>query len=420
LERTGGGQIVTWLRVALAPLIVLAIAGCGSDEAAEPERTTGAGAQGEVEAGQVGEGSAVLEGEVKLELVADVPRPTYVDQPPGSELLFATEQPGKVRVIREGELLEKPFINLEELVNDEGSEQGLLSIAFAPDYKRSGRFYVAYTDNEDRVVVDEYRRDSNVRADLDSRRTLLSVFHKKPKHNGGLVVFGPDDHLYVGLGDGGPLLKPRRRAQNPKALLGKILRIDPRPGKDRPYSIPPDNPFVGKPGRDEIFAYGLRNPWRFAIDPEDTSLTIGDVGRFDHEEIDYVPSLDQARRLNFGWPAYEGFTVLRKRLVPEVPNPTPPIHTYMHDRGCSVIGGYEVRDPELPSLEGQYLYSDACTGELRSLRPVPGGARDDRSLGVTLPPEEGLFGLISFGDDEEGHIYAASHGGGVYRLTERR
>jgi glucose/arabinose dehydrogenase len=404
-------------RLAVALMVgSVALSGCGSDDS--DEQSTDTGAEAEVTVGEVGEGGGEqLEGEaVKLEQIADVPRPTYVDQPPDSDLLFATEQTGKVRVIRDGELLPKPFINLETLVNDDGSEQGLLSIAFHPDYSRNGLFYLAYTDNQDRVMVDEYRRTSKVRAELDSRRNLLAIRHRKPKHNGGLLVFGPDEHLYIGSGDGGPLLKPRRRAQNLNTLLGKILRIDAAPSKGRPYSIPPDNPFVGKPGRDEIFAYGLRNPWRFAIDPKDGSMTIGDVGRFDFEEIDHLPA-SQARAANFGWPAYEGYTILRKRLVPEVPNPTPPVHIYKHNRGCSVIGGYVIRDPDLPKLEGRYLYSDACTGELRTMQLGGERARDDRSLGVSLPPEQGLFGLISFGQDRQGHIYAASHGGGIYRIV---
>jgi glucose/arabinose dehydrogenase len=394
----------------------VALGGCGSDES--DEQSTDTGAEAEVTVGEVGAGGgAQLEGAVNLEEVAPVPRPTHVAQPLDSELLFATEQYGRVSVVKDGRIVRRAFLDLRDLVNDDGSEQGLLSIAFHPDYKRNGLFYVAYTDVDDKLRVEEFRRspESSLVADPDSRRTLLAIKHRKPKHNGGLLVFGPDDHLYIGSGDGGPLLKPRRRAQNLNSLLGKILRIDPGPSNGRPYSIPPDNPFVGKPGRDEIFAYGLRNPWRFAIDPKDGSFTIGDVGRFDFEEINHLPA-SLARGANFGWPAYEGFVERRKRLVPEVPNPTPPVHVYKHDRGCSVIGGYVIRDPDLPKLEGRYLYSDACTGELRTLRLGGSRARDDRSLGVTLPPEEGLFGLVSFGEDGQGQIYAASHGGGIYRI----
>jgi hypothetical protein len=223
-------------------------------------------------------------------------------------------------------------------------------------------------------------------------------------------MFGPDRLLYVGLGDGGPDGDPDRRGQDLGTLLGKILRIDPQPGGGRPYSVPASNPFVDRPGaRPEIYSYGLRNPWRFSFDRRTGALAMGDVGESQWEEIDLVPQ-GGGRGANFGWSAFEGFARFSDGQT--APNAIPPVLVYPHDEGCSVTGGYVVRDPSLASLDGRYLYGDFCAGDLRSFPAVPGRrAKDDGALGLNIPS------LSSFGEDNAGHIYATSLDGPVYRLV---
>jgi hypothetical protein len=403
----------------LAALVLSAlVAGCGGDE-------------GEGDGDTAGHTPSVTSEDfgLRLDLIATVRHPTYVtDAPQDPNLLFVTEQPGRVRVIEDGDLVKTPFLDIRHLVNDEGSEQGLFSIALAPDFSRSGRFYVHYTDKKDDVHVEEYRRaGDSLRADPNTRRTLLVVPKNQPEHNGGLLLFGPDGNLYVGLGDGGPADSPTLRAQDPNNLLGKILRIDPLSGdgRARPYAIPAGNPFVDGSGREEIFALGFRNPWRFSFDRQTDALIIGDVGGESFEEIDYVPAGEGAGA-NFGWPEFEGEKVVKKGAI-RSGSPVKPVLTYPHQPECSVIGGYVARDPELPELEGRYLYGDACTGEIRSVILADGKAKDDRPLGLVLPPEcddpscsaqiEAVFGLSSFGEDRAGHLYAVTVGGGVYRFV---
>jgi hypothetical protein len=228
-------------------------------------------------------------------------------------------------------------------------------------------------------------------------------------HNGGLLLFGPDDQLYIGTGDGGIADDPRRNGQNLGSLLAKILRIDPS-ANGRPYGIPSDNPFVNRSGaRPEVCNYGLRNPWRFSFDRESGDLLIGDVGQSTQEEIDFVPA-DRVCGNNFGWSAFEGTSRLNDDQ--NAPNEVPPILTYGRDEGCSVTGGYVVRDPSLPALLGRYVYADYCAGDLRSFKPARPEARDDRPVGLNVPS------LSSFGQDEQGHIYAVSLDGPVYRLAQ--
>jgi glucose/arabinose dehydrogenase len=321
------------------------------------------------------------------------------------------EQTGRVRVLTDGTPEDPPFLDLSNRVSCCG-EQGLLSIAFAPDYERSGLVYVDYTDRSGDTRVVEYRRSSSDPLTVDPRsaRVVLRVPQPFPNHNGGLLLFGPDGLLYVGLGDGGSEGDPDRNGQDLGTLLGKILRIDPRPGGARPYSVPESNPFTSRPGvRPEIYSYGLRNPWRFSFDRLTEALSIGDVGQYDFEEIDLVPR-GAGRGANFGWSAYEGFA--RFNDDETAPGAVPPVLAYSHDEGCSVTGGYVVRDRSLPSLYGRYLYGDYCAGQLRSFPAVPDRrATDDRALGLEIPS------LSSFGEDDAGHIYATSLDGPVYRLV---
>jgi glucose/arabinose dehydrogenase len=320
------------------------------------------------------------------------------------------EQTGRVEVLRDGDTQPSPFLDLRGQVSCCG-EQGLLSMAFAPDYPRSGLLYVDYTDRAGDTRVVEYRRSTSdpLAVDRSSRRVVLRVDQPFSNHNGGLILFGPDGLMYVGLGDGGGEGDPDRVGQDLSTPLGKILRIDPRPSNGRPYSVPKSNPFVNRKGaRPEIYSYGLRNPWRFSFDRVTGALAIGDVGGSRFEEVDLVPRA-AGRGANFGWSAYEGFARLNEDQT--APNAVPPVLVYSHDDGCSVTGGYVVRDRTLPSLYGRYLYGDYCSGELRSFPAMPGRrATDDVALGLQVPS------LSSFGQDDAGHIYATSLDGPVYRL----
>jgi glucose/arabinose dehydrogenase len=399
----------------LAPILVaLMAAGCdgGEKEGETASSTTGPATErtepGDEEGGRIPIGDG--RGGVRLREIGTFERPVYVTQPEsGSDDLFVVEQGGRVMRLPSGGGDPEVFLDLSDQVST-ANEQGLLSVAFAPDYERSGRFYVDYTDSGGDTRVVEYRRDADDPgvADPESARQLLRVDQPFSNHNGGLVLFGPDENLYIGLGDGGSAGDPQRNGQNLGTLLGKILRIDPQPGDGEPYRIPEGNPFTGREGaRPEILAYGLRNPWRFSFDAE--RLWIGDVGQNEQEEID-GPIAGLGAGANFGWSAFEGTEPFNDDQ--DAPGALPPTLTYGRDGGCSVTGGYVVRDPRLRSLYGRYLYGDYCQGELRSFTPRPGGqAEDDRAAGV------GVAALSSFGRDASGRIYATSLEGPVYRLA---
>ncbi|MEK6277082.1 MAG: PQQ-dependent sugar dehydrogenase [Actinomycetota bacterium] len=395
----------------LAATALIAVgAGCGDsdDEATTaPPAPSAPDRQADRPEPPVGDGR----GGVKLTEIGDFDQPVYVTQPPGEARdLYVVEQTGRIRVVHDGRVLPDPFLDLSgEIALSE--EQGLLSMAFAPDYQRSGLFYVDYTAADGANTVAEYRRSDAdpFRADPGSARSILDVEDPYPNHNGGLVVFGSDGQLYVGLGDGGDGGDPERRGQDLSTLLGKILRIDPlSPSGGAAYSVPRDNPFVDRPGAlPEIFAYGLRNPWRFSFDRKTGALSIGDVGQDSFEEIDYVSRRDAAGA-NFGWSAFEGDARFNEDQT--APGYVPPVLTYGLDGACSVIGGYVVRDPNLRSLYGRYLYADLCVGQLRSFVPVAGTAQDDRELGIEVPQP------TSFAEDNQGRIYVSSLDGPVYRL----
>jgi glucose/arabinose dehydrogenase len=353
------------------------------------------------------------QGGVKLRRIGSFELPTYVSGAPGfPRLLFVVEQEGRIMVMRRGR--KSTFLDIRGRVGFDGGERGLFSVAFAPDYRRSGRFYIHYTDNEGDLRVDQFRRRSATRAARGSRRTVLQVAHRaNSNHNGGQLQFHRG-LLYVGNGDGGSSGDPPNNAQNLNELLGKIVRIDPRPGGG--YRVPRDNPFVGRPGRDEIFSYGLRNPWRFSFDGD--RIVIADVGQSRFEEIDYE-TLAGSRGANFGWDAFEGFARYDcGALCPSGGTPDPggtrkPIFAYGRSSGCTVIGGYVVRDPRLPSLRGRYLYTDRCNSTIRSFVPHLSGASGDRSLGLSVASP------TSFGRDTQGRIYVCSGSGPVYRLVPR-
>jgi glucose/arabinose dehydrogenase len=326
------------------------------------------------------------------------------------------ERPGRIQAVApDGRVARRPFLDIHSEVSTEG-EAGLLSVAFAPDYERSGLLYVDYGDRDGHERVVEYRRRSGGDSvDPGSRRDVLTIPHPNFVHWGGLLVFGPDGHLYIGVGDGGPDYPIPATAQDRDSLLGKILRIDPRPAGGLPYSVPHENPFVGRPGADEVFAMGLRNPWRYSFDSKTRDLWIGDVGDFTQEEIDHVASREAAGA-NFGWPDLEGTAQTKSDI--KAPGSIPPVLIYKrtgkpNEPNCAVTGGYVVRDPGLPSLDGRYLYGDFCNGSLRSFELAGHHASDDRPAGLAVPR------LASFAEDASGHLYAVSLDGPVYRVTER-
>ncbi|HEY8083866.1 MAG TPA: PQQ-dependent sugar dehydrogenase [Solirubrobacterales bacterium] len=394
------------LCVAIATAAMAALPSCGT--AQEPEQ----------DAQRTADTSAQRRG-VALKRMGNFDAPVYVTGAPGFPgLLFVVEQPGRVEVLNGGRRLARPFLDISGLVNSEG-ERGLLSLAFAPDYKRSKRFYVYYTDTQGDIRVDEFRRRSATRAARGSRRGVIEIPHREnSNHNGGQLQF-LDDLLYLATGDGGSGGDPPNNAQNRESLLGKLLRIDPRQSGGRPYSIPSDNPFVGKPGRDEIYSYGLRNPFRFSFDTTTAQrprVAIADLGQNRFEELDYT-TVANARGANFGWDAFEGFAPYEdENSGTSDPGRTmKPILAYPHSRGgsCGIIGGYVVRDRRLPSLRGRYVYADLCEEKIRSLVPHLKRASDDRKLGLSVSSPS------SFGEDTKGRIYVVSLEGTVSRLVPR-
>ncbi|HEX8003236.1 MAG TPA: PQQ-dependent sugar dehydrogenase [Mycobacteriales bacterium] len=350
------------------------------------------------------------QGPPRLEKVALFQGAVHVTAPANDPRLFVVELPGRIRVIRDGKTAPEPFLDITDLVTV-GGEQGLLSMAFAPDYAQSGRFYVDYTDTRGDVRIVEYRVSANPdKADEATRRELLKIEKPAANHNGGLVLFDPTGKLLIGIGDGGGAGDPDNDAQRLDSLLGKILRIDPLPSGGQPYGIPADNPFVGRAGaRGEIWAYGLRNPWRFSFDPETRDLYLGDVGQNRVEEVNVVPP-DRQAGANYGWRVYEG----RSRFTRETPNDAArlvaPVHVYNHETGCAVTAGVVYRG-SVAALRGQFLFGDYCSGDVWSF---PAGTAD--SPRVTKLAFQGGH-VSSFGVDAAGEVYVMSQDGEVWRIT---
>jgi glucose/arabinose dehydrogenase len=346
----------------------------------------------------------------------------------GSGRLFVLEQPGSIRIVQNGSLLDQPFLDVSARVLS-GGERGLLGLAFHPDYRRNGRFVVNYTRQPDgATVVSEFRVSSDPNRAGANEKVLMVVPQPFANHNGGMVDFGPDGFLYVGLGDGGSAGDPGNRGQNVQELLGKILRIDVDRGE--PYAIPPDNPFVSEGGRSasaptsaeasvgrrsfseggkasadrpEIFAYGLRNPWRFSFDRETGELWVADVGQDEWEEIDVV-----RRGSNYGWRIMEGNHCFAPRPVCPTTGLIPPVAEYGHQQGrCTIIGGYVYRGRGIPDLRGTYVYGDYCSGEIFGL--INGEQRVLLATGLSI---------TSFGTDENGELYVVGHGGTVHRIVK--
>jgi glucose/arabinose dehydrogenase len=386
-------------------LVTLALPACGSANDQEPTAPDRAAR---------GDAAASADRGVALKRIGSFESPVYVTGAPGfPKLLFVVEQPGRVVLLRGGR--KRSFLDIRGLVSY-GGERGLLSIAFPPDYARSKRFYVYYTDNAGAIRVDEFRRRTATRASFGSRRAVIRIPHaENSNHNGGQAQF-LGNLLYFATGDGGSGGDPPNNAQNKDVLLGKLLRIDPRPSGGRPYSIPSSNPFVGNGGRDEIYSYGLRNPFRFSFDTThgQPRIAIGDVGQDRFEEVDYL-TVGRAKGANFGWDAFEGFSRYdgANSGTPDPGGTVKPIFTYGRSRGCTIIGGYVIRDRRLPGLRGRYIYADLCEGQLRSLVPHLKRASGDRRLGLRVASPS------SFGEDQRDRVYVVSLEGPVYRLVPR-
>jgi glucose/arabinose dehydrogenase len=339
-------------------------------------------------------------------------RPTHVTHAgDGSGRLFVTEQAGQIWIVRDG--ARTPFLDLTALVGARGNEQGLLSIAFHPNFTANNTFFVNYTDRDGTTVVARYTTDpaDPDRGDPASAQVLLTIAQPAPNHNGGLLKFGPDGYLYIGTGDGGAAGDPWGNGQRLDTLLGKLLRIDV--DGPAPYSVPADNPFVGRDDvRPEIWAWGLRNPWRFAFDQVTGDLYIADVGQNAYEEVHFEPA-NSPGGVNYGWNIMEGAVCFRANTCDQEGFDLP-VAVYSHNQepsGCSITGGYVYRGAAFPQLSGVYFYTDYCTGNLWALQQIDGAWQD---------MVVGRIGInaSSFGEDEAGELYLADReGGGLYRLV---
>jgi hypothetical protein len=382
-------------------------------------------------------------------------QPTHIAAPRGDRRVFVVERTGRIWILLDGRRLPHPLLDLSRRVTTKSIEDGLLSVAFAPDFATSGHLYVDFTERGrgDSVVLElRVKKDNANEVEMRTARVLLRIQNATHYHHGGLLLFGPDGLLYIGQGDGGRYPDPGLAAQRLDSLHGKILRIDPRPFGGSPYRVPP-NPRLARPGRKEIYALGLRNPWRFTFNPADDSLYVADVGGVRVEEIDRVPKRAAAAS-NLGWPCREGVEVFRPvpyrpprpdRLCPRALPPifqiaraphsayaTPPKYSSETHRpviarsgrqarttfvrgaqACAMVGGVFVRDRRLRRLFGRYLFGDFCNPTLRRLRITRGEVVDAQALDLSVPA------VTSFGEDASGHVYIASLAGPVLRLEPR-
>ena len=356
-----------------------------------------------------------LTGAVSLTKIGTFDQPVLVAAPAADgERIFVVEQTGAVRIVRNGAVVERPFLDLRGQVTGSG-ESGLLSIAFAPDYARSGLLYAFYNTRSGAygdTRIAEFRRSTDPDVvDISSERPLLTIVKPYENHNGGMLQFGPDADLYASIGDGDPgVLHPAGFfAQRLDSLLGSIIRIDPRSGD--PYRVPANNPYVGRAdARPEIWAYGLRNPWRFWIDVVTGSLVVTDVGSTSREEVNVVPRGQSGS--NFGWPCFEGTLVFDATRTCERATP-PALELPRSGDVCAIIGGVVARDVRIPALGGRYLFGDLCSGRITALTLDGATVVSSSDLAVSVP------GLTSFGTDGTGRVYATATTGDVYRLDPR-
>lgn len=353
-----------------------------------------------------------------VRIASDLDAPLYVTSAPGDAAsLFIVERVGRVRIWRDGRVLDDSFLDLTDVVRS-GGELGLLGLAFHPDYEENGLFYVNYTDDDLMSVTAEFEvhSDDPDRADRDSERVLLGVPQDTINHHGGMLVFGPDGALYLSLGDSAQGADPRGYAQDEAEFRGKILRFDPLIFPE-PLG---DNPGFANP---HVWHLGLRNPWRFSFDRETGDLYIADVGELEAEEVNVVAA--GVGGLNFGWNVTEGAQCF---LPPWLEEPRPicdaerfqlPVFSYGRDMGCSITGGYAYRGVGVPPLVGRYVYADFCSNRVFSFVWRDGQATDYRELSGALESRETLQSPTSFGEDAEGNLYVTDLGGAVYRIEAR-
>jgi glucose/arabinose dehydrogenase len=343
-----------------------------------------------------------------VEVASGLSNPLYLTAPTGDGRLFVVEQPGRVRIVRAGALLPQPFMDITAKTSS-GGERGLLSIAFHPQFATNRYVYASYTDLAGDTRIERYTVSATNPDIIDpaSAQLILSVDQPFANHNGGLILFGPDGMFYVGLGDGGSGGDPQNNGQSSATLLGKLLRLDVDAAT--PYAIPAGNPFIGQTGaRPEIWALGLRNPWRFAFDRVGGHLYVADVGQNAWEEVHVVAS--NRAGVNYGWRILEGNDCYGAASC-NSQGLERPVLTYSHSEGCSITGGVVYRGSLIPAIVGHYFYSDYCTGFVRSFRYANGQAVDQQSWDV------GSLGMVlSFGEDAVGELYVLSANGRVYRL----
>ncbi len=324
--------------------------------------------------------------------------------------LFILEQAGIIRILKENQLLAEPFLDITDRVGCCG-ERGLLGLAFHPQYSVNGFFLVNYTDLNGDTVIARFQVTEQIdQADPDSEVKQLVVEQPYPNHNGGGLAFGPDGYLYIGLGDGGSGGDPLGNAQNRDVLLGKLLRLDV--DQSDPYAIPSDNPYAQGGGAPEVWAYGLRNPWRFSFDQLTGDLLLGDVGQGSWEEIDYLPAGDPGG-VNFGWNYREGAQPYGSSTVPQEIELTDPVAVYGRDQGYSVTGGVVYRGVQLPDWQGIYFFGDYGSGLIWGLLRTEDGSWQNRVLFETGAS------ITSFGEDESGEVYFVSYQGGIYQLINQ-
>jgi glucose/arabinose dehydrogenase len=322
--------------------------------------------------------------------------------------LFVVEKRGRIVALRDGQPAAQPFLDITDRVGSSSNEQGLLSAAFHPQFAQNGRLFVNYTDRNGDTVISRFQADGDS-ADPSSEAVLLEIDQPYPNHNGGLALFGPDGYLYIGMGDGGSGGDPQGHGQNRMSLLGKLLRLDVDSGD--PYAIPPDNPWAsGEEARPEIWAYGLRNPWRFSFDRATKDLYIADVGQGTYEEISFQPAGSSGGQ-NYGWNVVEGPECFRGNNC----DPSMfvgPVAWYGREGGCSITGGYVYRGAAFPRLQGLYIYGDYCSGRLWALsQPAPDQWEQRELLRSNLR-------ISSFGEDQAGELYLTDLSGGLYQVVE--
>ena len=348
-------------------------------------------------------------------VVSGLDSPVYVTQPAGDPRLFVVEQTGRIVIVQDGKLLPTPFADLSKLVTA-GGEQGLLGLAFDPQFARNGRLFVYYTARNAHEQVWELRAKNGANTISGFRRLLLDMSDPYANHNGGNLQFGPDGYLYIGTGDGGSGGDPQNRSQNVQSPLGKLLRIDvEQHPSGRPYAIPPGNPYAkGGRGLKLLYAWGLRNPWRYSFDRSTGDLWIGDVGQDSWEEVDHVAK-GKARAANFGWSRYEGTHIYNgSRSLSGGGHYVRPVTQYPHSEGCSITGGYVYRGPAIPGLSGRYAYADYCSGRIWTIRP---GSKTPTEV-TSVAEAAGVKSPSSFGEGSDGTLYLVAQGGGgvLYRF----